>query len=145
MNTIFEKQIAEYLSKRAEDDVNLAKKLSNPKKTIEDCANYIIKRVKDMSEGKNCVGMTDEEVFGLAVHYYDEDDIKKEEKIPCFIVGNGTKITLSDDEMAAARQEALNDYKCKVQQEMNKKITPAPTLKKVEETKNDNQMSLFDL
>lgn len=43
-------------------------------KNIDECCNYIIGEAK--KRGGNAVFMSDDEVFGLAVHYYDEDDIK---------------------------------------------------------------------
>ena len=37
------------------------------------CFDYIVSEAKKRG---NAVCMSDDEVFGLAVHYYDEDDIK---------------------------------------------------------------------
>ena len=41
-------------------------------KDIASCCAYIIGRVK--KSGRN--GFTDPEIYGMAVHYYDEDSIK---------------------------------------------------------------------
>lgn len=71
------KKIGEYLLTR--DD--LKEKLENPKKTLEECFIYCASQyIKESFEIKganlNFNGDTDEAVYGHAVHYYDEDDIK---------------------------------------------------------------------
>lgn len=65
------KVIADYLLTR--DDVNLDK----PNKSLEEMWRYIVNEARNKATN-NCICMTDDEVFGLAVHYYDEDDIKIE-------------------------------------------------------------------
>ncbi|PXX73404.1 Cas9 inhibitor AcrIIA9 family protein [Dielma fastidiosa] len=65
------KCIAEYLQNR--DD--LKDKLENPKKSLDEMFKYIIGEASKRKTG-NCAVIDDETVFGWAVHYYDEDDIK---------------------------------------------------------------------
>jgi hypothetical protein len=62
------KVIADYLLTR--DDIKDS--LDKENKSLEECGNYILQEAQ--KKGSR-VAMTDEEVFGLAVHYYDEDDI----------------------------------------------------------------------
>jgi len=62
------KIIADYLLTR--DDIKDS--LDKENKSLEECGNYILQEAQ--KKGSH-VAMTDEEVFGLAVHYYDEDDI----------------------------------------------------------------------
>jgi hypothetical protein len=58
----------------------MAEKLKNPGKSIDGCCDYIFdvmrKRAEKERSGKSAVGMYAEpdEIFGLAVHYYDESD-----------------------------------------------------------------------
>lgn len=64
----------------AEDPV-FAEKMANPKKSLGDCIKFIQgevfhKYVEGKKHGSAAVGMPSrDEVFGLAVHYYDEDDL----------------------------------------------------------------------
>lgn len=68
--------IKDYLDKRAENDALFAEKYANPKKSINECWHYIVGEAS--KQAGDCVAMSDEEVFGLAVHYYDEENIKIE-------------------------------------------------------------------
>lgn len=69
----FKKVIREYLEQRAKQDTLFAVTYAKPNKTIDGCCNYILKEARKRG---NAVCMRDDEVFGLAVHYYDEDNIK---------------------------------------------------------------------
>lgn len=74
--TSFEVAIKNYLDKRAETDQEFAKTYAKPNKSIKECCTYIFGVVeKQRKSGEKCVACTDDEIFGLAVHYYDEDDI----------------------------------------------------------------------
>lgn len=74
--TPFETAIKNYLDKRAEEDSQFATTYAKPNKNIKECCKYIFQQVeKNKPKGERCVGVSDDEVFGLAVHYYDEDDI----------------------------------------------------------------------
>ena len=58
--------------------------------------------------------MTDDEVFGLAVHYYDEDDIKVGRAPAGFRASTTRKsapaVELTEEEKAAAREAARKRY-----------------------------------
>ena len=72
----FETAIKKYLDKRAQEDPQFAITYTKPNKSIKECCKYIFQEVeKGKMKGEHCVGVSDNEVFGLAVHYYDEDDI----------------------------------------------------------------------
>lgn len=74
--TPFETAIKTYLDKRAQEDPQFAITYAKPNKNIEECCKYIFQEVeKGKKKGERCVGVSDDEVYGLAVHYYDEDDI----------------------------------------------------------------------
>ena len=65
--------IQSYLEERAKNDPHFASVYAKPNKNINECLDYILSEAKKRG---NAVCMSDDEVFGLAVHYYDEDDIK---------------------------------------------------------------------
>ena len=85
--TPFENAIKEYLDARAKEDVKFAEKYSNGKKSIEECCRFILGEMKKKAAG-GMYGATDAEVFGLAVHYYDEEDVKVEKNVSAEVIIN---------------------------------------------------------
>ena len=73
-NQSFKQVIQSYLEQRAKRDSLFATSFAKQSKNIDECCNYIIGEAQ--KRGDNAVFMSDDEVFGLAVHYYDEDNIK---------------------------------------------------------------------
>jgi len=67
----FTDTIKAYLDNRASSDALFSVTYKKEKKNIADCVTYILNEVK--KSGNN--GFTDDEIFGMAVHYYDEDNI----------------------------------------------------------------------
>lgn len=123
------KKIGEYLLTR--DD--LKEKLENPNKSLEECflycASQYIKGAKAIN-GKNARvnGDTDEAVFSLAVHYYDEDDIKVDTSL---FTNTKVKSEVTEDKPA----EQIKQVK-----EKSKKKKAAKKEKIAE-----NQLSFFDM
>jgi len=76
----FKNTIKSYLDKRAQEDPLFAEKYSNEKKNINDCVTYILNTVQKTG----CNGFTDDEVYGMAVHYYDEESVDIGKEISCF-------------------------------------------------------------
>lgn len=65
--------IKNYLDNRARTDELFATKYANPKKSIDECCRYITGEA--YAKAKNgCAVISDEEVYGMAVHYYDEEN-----------------------------------------------------------------------
>lgn len=67
------KVIKEYLDGMARKDETFAKAYANKSKNMDSCFNYIVKEARKKG---TAVCMTDDEVFGLAVHYYVEGELK---------------------------------------------------------------------
>lgn len=65
--------IKSYLDEMAKRDKTFAKAYAKKEKSMDDCFAFIVSTAK--KHGK-AVCMTDDEVFGLAVHYYVEENIK---------------------------------------------------------------------
>ena len=80
----FKKTIQMYLEQRAEEDQLFAKSFSNPAKNIDDCVTYILNYVKN----SGCNGFTDGEIFGQAIHYYEENEIEVGRPINCQVAVN---------------------------------------------------------
>ena len=68
----FKKVIKGYLDNRAANDDLFAMRYKREGKSVDECCDYIIEQVK---KSGNC-GFDDDEIFGMAIHYYDEDDVK---------------------------------------------------------------------
>ena len=120
MSKMFEKAIKEFLDDKAEKDEAFAKKYKSEKKNIADCCKFIIAEVKKSAKG-NEAACTDEYVYGLAMHYYDEENIKVPANAPsCSVVVPGD-IKLSEADRTEAREEALRRLKeQEVQEQMRK-------------------------
>ena len=146
------KVIADYLLTRDDIKDSLAKE----NKSLKECGQYILQEAR--KKGSH-VAMTDEEGFGLAVHYYDEDDITVKQTSKADVKVAAQK----DDEplkpLAEYRKEVEQkepvDIDKIVEERVNKKLAE---IKKAEQEKKEkrkaereakkpkvNQVSLFDL
>lgn len=135
-NKAFKDTIKSYLDERAETDDLFAAKYANSKKNINECCDYIIGEAKKRG---NAVAMSDNEVFGMAVHYYDEDNIKIN-KLPtgCRTSATSAKVELTEQDKKAAREEAIKRLADEQYALLKKK--PSKAKKEVTEVQ---QMSLF--
>lgn len=141
--------IKAYLDERAKNDEQFAQSYAKANKNIDECFDYVI---GEAHKRGNAVYMTDAEVFGLAVHYYDEDDIMIN-KLP-----KGTKVSasssapaveLSEEDKAKAHDQAVKEYKQQcidrmraAEEQKAKKL--AERRKAEREKSNTLQPSLFD-
>lgn len=74
----FEKAIRTYLEEFGRHQPAFAAKYRSSSKTIRQCCDYIINeaRKNHMLRSGKCAAMSDEETYGLAVHFFEEDSIK---------------------------------------------------------------------
>lgn len=89
----FNDTIKAYLEERAENDALFAVRFANPSKSVEECVTFILNEVKK----SGCCGFTDAEVYGMAIHYYDEEEIEVGKPINCQVVVNHT-VELTEEE-----------------------------------------------
>ena len=129
----FKAAIKAYLDKRAESDELFAVAYAKENKNLDECCNFILNEVQK----SGCNGFADEEVFGMAVHYYDEDDIKNVKAVNCRVVVNHT-VELTEEEMKQAKADALQ----KAQDEAYAKLTSKKVAPK-KEVPEVQQASLF--
>ena len=71
MNT-FEKIIKDYIESACKTDEVLAGKYEKSGKDIEGCCKYIKSEARKKAQN-GCAVIADAEVFGWAVHYFDEE------------------------------------------------------------------------
>ena len=132
----FKSTIKAYLDQRAAGDTCFATNYAKPDKSLDECCNYIFAQVQK----SGCCGFCDDEIFGMAVHYYDED-IPKAECEPrqggSVVVNH--QVELTEEEKAEARKAAMEKYQAQMLADMrSKNAKPQKT------TANDHaQLSLF--
>lgn len=131
-------RIKEYLDERASKDELFAKSYAKTNKNIDECYDYIVGEARKQCKNSDSICISDDVVFGWAVHYYDEDNIK---------VGRSTESTESKE------SKEINVNKKSV--EANKMASNAN--KKASEAKKEStdakkskpakiqQLNLFDL
>ena len=115
VSTSFKNTIKKYLERIAVIDDNFAKFYENsPSKSIDECCEYIVSQAK----ANGCAGYSDEEVFGWAIHYWEEADLKVE-SIGCQKVVVNHHVDLTEEEIDEARKAAI----AKVQRDFEEKMT----------------------
>ncbi len=129
----FKNTIKTYLEQRAETDVLFSFQYSKPEKNIDDCVTYILNEVKK----SGCNGFADDEIYSMAVHYYDEDNIEVGKPMNAHVVVNHV-VELTEEEKEQARKDAIQ----KVQEDAYRKMTQP--VKKAKKVVLNPQPSLFD-
>ena len=95
-----------YLEQRAAEDTLFARNYRNPAKNIDDCVTYSSQlRAAERLQRLSRTG----EIFGQAVHYYDENEIEVGKPIQCQVAVNHV-VELTAEEKAEARQNAVRRY-----------------------------------
>jgi len=112
----FKQVILDHLTRKAETNELFTPKFNNPKKNIDECITYILNSVKDTG----CNGFTDEEIYGMAVHYYEEETINVGHPIDCDVVIN-QQIPLTEEELRQAKEKALQKAQDEAYEAMTKK------------------------
>lgn len=131
----FRDTIREYLEQRAGADALFAASCAKEHKNLDDCITFILNYVQQ----SGCNGFTDAEIYSLAVHYYDEDDIDVGRPLDCRVVVNHT-IVLTEEEQREAHEQALR----KATEEAYAKITHKSKSQPASNAANAaNQQSLF--
>lgn len=129
----FKNTIKAYLDQRAETDLLFSFRYSLPEKNIDDCITYILNTVQK----SGCNGFADDEIFGMAAHYYDEDTIEVGKPMNAHVVVNHI-VELTAEEIEQARQEAIQ----KAHVEAYKKVTQP--VKKAKQAALTPQPNLFN-
>lgn len=129
----FKETIQAKLNEMAETDPLFAESLKKENKNIDKCIDYVISQVKKSGR----LGFTDDEIFGMAAHYYDEDDLKN---VPPSNIGQvvvNHKPELSEDEIKELKEQARKEVVEAEKKRMTSKKPKAKTDQKHE------QVSLF--
>ncbi len=130
---VFKKTIKSYLEQRAKEDELFAVSYAKKNKSVDKCCNFILQQVQK----SGCNGFSDDEIYSMAVHYYDEDNIKDVKPINCNVVVNHS-IELTEEDKKAAHEAAMK----KLIDEQHALLKKKPAAKR-NESKEVEQMSLF--
>ena len=122
-----------YLEQRAEEDALFAKKYRNPAKNMDECVTHILNYVQK----SGCNGFTDGEIFGQAIHYYEENEIEVGKPMNCQVAVNHI-VELTAEEKAEARQKAIQKYQEEEVRKLQNRNRPAAKKETIV------QPSLFD-
>jgi len=133
----FTRTILTYLEQRASTDTLFAQAFAKENKNIDDCCTYILNQVQ--KSGYN--GFADEEIYSMAVHYYDEDNIEvgKQMSNTHVVVNHIVELTEKEKEQACkdAIQKAQNEAYNRMMQPKAKRVTlKQPTI-------TNSQLTLF--
>lgn len=134
----FKNVIQNYLDERAQYDELFAENYRKKDKDRDSCIQYILNTVKQ----SGCNGFADDEIYSMAVHFFDEDNIDIGSPINAHVVAVVNQVVeLTAEEKAQAHREAMQ----RAQEEAYRKMTQ-PTKKKAKTTVDTTlQPSLFDL
>lgn len=131
----FKQTIKAYLDKRAAEDVLFAASYAKKEKSVSKCITYILNQVKE----SGCNGFADDEIYSMAVHYYDEDNIEIGELVPASVVVNH-HVELTEEEKAEAHRNAVKAYQ---EEEMRKLRDRTAKHTAIRKKTSDNILSLF--
>lgn len=117
----FQTAIQRHLEQRAAADAVFAERLKNPARNLNDCVQYILNQVQK----SGCNGFADEEIYGMAAHYYDEEniDIGKSVDVRRVVVNHVPELT--PEEIAEAKKKALDEL-VEQQRQLLKGKKPSP-------------------
>lgn len=122
--TPFETAVKTYLDNRAANDEQFARVYAKPNKNFEECIAYIYDEVsKANTNNAKCVGYENEDIYCLAVHYYDEDDISVDSEagnnITAQYISDAAKeVELTDAEKEEARRLAVQNEAERIRRKM---------------------------
>ena len=117
--------IAEYIDQNA--SAALVNKINAGDKGMSDCLTFITNQARKKAGSSRCVCVSDEEVYGWAFHYFEEDSIKKDKEDYKAAAVKSKDLPVKKEVKAAAPKE---------------KTVPAP---KPKDNMIPGQMSIFDL
>lgn len=135
----FKQTIREYLERRGSRDPLFARIITKPGKNMDDCITHILETVQK----SGCNGFTDDEVYSMAIHYFDEDNIKVGSLPSSIKVIVNHTVELTEEEKKKAHDIAMKE---EIEKQRNKILgkDKKPIEVKKEEKKEAVVRSLFD-
>jgi hypothetical protein len=101
---IFKRTVRSWVEQQAAKDELFAASYRKPQKNIYECIAYILNTVQK----SGCSGFADDEIYGMAIHYYSEDNIVASNPVNCNVVVNHV-VELTAEERRDAILRAQNE------------------------------------
>ena len=137
-------RIKDYLDERAKKDELFAKIYAKTNKNIDECFDYIVGEARKQCKDSDSVCISDDVVYGWAVHYYDEDNImvgrSSESKESTEMSDEDKKKVLEEARKKAYQTNKMASNANKNASEANKKSADAKESKPA----RIQQLNLFD-
>ena len=113
-------RIKDYLDERASKDELFAKSYAKTNKNIDECYDYIVSEARKQCKNSDSICISDDVVYGWAVHYYDEDNIKvgrseeSEESKESKEISKATKMASNANKKSVeSKKKSADAKKCK--------------------------------
>ena len=141
----YKKVVGNFLIEEFKKDENLKMAYFDRKVTLDALWDFVLGEAKKAAKGKNSCVMSDKEVFGLAIHFVIDGEIKETKK-DSLVLSKEVKKSLEEQ----AREEYLAEQKRKLAEQEKKRLEKEEAKRKaaLEKDKKDReesgQMSLFD-
>lgn len=134
--------IKTYLDNRAAEDPQFAERYANPKKSIDECCKYITGEAYAKAKNGTAV-LSDEVVYSMAVHYYDEDNIDIK-STPSARTSAPPQAKLSKADKEKLRKQAEAEYKAKVAADLKmQEVARKQAQKEKAKAKREQEEALF--
>lgn len=150
-----QERVLKYLEENASDV--LAEKINGGNKTMAGCWTYIVSRARSLAKN-SCACVEDAEVYGWAVHYFEEDDLSKEKTAPAqkteevdpriherYMKTLEEKEKKEKEEKARKEQEKMEELRKRNEEREEKARKKLEEEKRKKEGGIEGQLSLFDL
>ena len=150
-----QERVLKYLEENASD--TLTEKINGGNKTMAGCWTYIVSRARRLAKN-SCACVEDAEVYGWAVHYFEEDDLSKEKAAPAQkteevdpMIHERYMKTLEEKEKKEKEEKARKEQEKMEELRKRNEEREEKARKKLEEEQRkkaggiEGQLSLFDL
>jgi hypothetical protein len=134
----FKNAIEKYLLNLSQTNQQFAKMFTKENKNIDDCITYILNTVK----ASGSAGFAQNEIYGMAIHYYDEDNIVVGKPVECQVVLN-EPVDLTEEEKAEAKERAIREIIDAEKKKLTQKVVIPNTNQKDATIIPINQAELF--
>ena len=119
VTAIFEQRIQQWLDEEVKKDPLFAERVKavGDTKNIVGACNYVLSVARETGQA----GWSDEEVYGLVRHYYDEDNVTDPgDQHPAKVVVSG-HVDLTEQQIAEAKAQAVANYERELRAEAKRR------------------------
>lgn len=108
---VFEQRIGAWLESEKKKDEIFARQVENSGKNVEGCCNYILAEVRASGQ----CGFDDAEIYGMARHFFDEQEVKDPGKQNVQRIVVSGHVDLTEEEKKEAMEQAKAEYRAELE------------------------------